>query len=90
MPPLCVQRFGKGIASRAVDMKTLIKARRLTANPQACRLLRIGAGVSLAEMAGAIGCSTAALSRWECGLRRPRGRHAIAWAAQLMELSRVA
>jgi len=63
----------------------LAAARRLAACGEAHRI-REAAGLSLAEVAGAVGISIAALSRWETGHRRPSGAPAVAWARLLAKL----
>ncbi len=43
------------------------------------RDVRVSAGLSLADVAGAIGVSTATVHRWETGKYRPAGAAALAW-----------
>jgi len=43
------------------------------------RDVRVKAGLSLADVAGAIGVSTATVYRWETGKYRPAGAAALAW-----------
>lgn len=49
--------------------------------------IREKAGLSQSEIARAIGVSQAALSRWESGARRPRGKPAVALALLLRKLA---
>jgi transcriptional regulator with XRE-family HTH domain len=44
------------------------------------------ASLSQADVAREVGVSTAAVSRWEAGLRRPNGRHAVRYANLLRAL----
>ncbi len=43
------------------------------------RDVRIAVGLSLADVAGAIGVSAATVYRWETGKYRPAGTAALAW-----------
>lgn len=65
----------------------LVAARRAAQSGQA-RRIRIAAGLSLADLAAALGVSRAALSRWECGHRVPRGAAAQRYAGLLEALAR--
>lgn len=61
--------------------------RRRLPDPEMRRLLRLKAGLSQAEIAAAIGVERPTVSRWESGVRSPRGRHAEAYAALLRGLA---
>lgn len=52
------------------------------------RAIRERAELSIEAIAGAVGSSKAALSRWERGERTPRGQQAVRWASLLMDLER--
>jgi DNA-binding transcriptional regulator YiaG len=54
-------------------LSTAVAARRALPEPQVCKLLRTTAGVSLAEVAKAVGVSKQAVWTWEEGTRRPTG-----------------
>lgn len=70
------------------DLLLLATARRHAATGHGYAI-RIRAGVSLREMADAIGLSHAALWRWERGERVPRrGPAASTWARLIAELER--
>ena len=60
-------------------------AYRLTEREQG-RLLRERSGVSLRQMAEAIGTNPGELSRWERGIARPRTRSALRWIAAVETL----
>jgi transcriptional regulator with XRE-family HTH domain len=67
-----------------MDMDTtallrLTSARRLARTGRG-RELRLGAGLSLGEVAGAVGVGESTVYRWERAERMPRGEPAIAWA----------
>jgi DNA-binding transcriptional regulator YiaG len=64
----------------------LTEARRLLQTGEA-RRIREAAGLSLQEVGEVVGTSSAALSRWETGQRRPTGRAALRYARLLARLS---
>lgn len=68
----------------------LARQAREWARTGAARLMRVGAGVGIEDMAVAIGCSASALNRWERGTTLPRARHAAAWARILGEVGQAA
>lgn len=63
----------------------LVVMREMAATGRA-RALRIQARLSLGEVAEDIGTSVSTLSRWETGLRPPRGDAALRWLALLRQL----
>ena len=67
-------------------VEDLTWVRRL-ASTGGARALRMGAGLSLREVADELGVSAAAVSRWERGLRRPGGRLALKWGRLLRSLT---
>lgn len=69
------------------DLLLVVRARRLASTGDAKRL-REAAGLSLREVAEAVGVSHTALWRWEAGQRAPRGAAASAWALFLGELEK--
>jgi DNA-binding transcriptional regulator YiaG len=75
------------LLSGSVDLEELrrvVMARQLTHG--AGRRLREGLGVSLDELAAAMGVNGSQLSRWERGLASPRPKGALRWLAALDEL----
>jgi len=58
-------------------------ARRDLPPPQVRRALRIAAGLSLAEVASAVGVSRQAVAHWEGGSRRPAAKHLTAYCQAL-------
>jgi DNA-binding transcriptional regulator YiaG len=62
-----------------------LKARKELPAPEVQRALRRGAGASLADVAEVVGSTRQAVSLWEWGKRRPRGRQLEAY----MEVLRV-
>jgi DNA-binding transcriptional regulator YiaG len=64
----------------------LVQVRALTKSGRA-REIRVAAGLSLADVAGAIGVSPACVQRWERDLRRPYGDPALRFGALLAALS---
>lgn len=71
-----------------VDPVDLARVRRLVRSG-AARAIRASAGVSLAELAGAVGPSVQPTTvwRWERGERMPRGELAVAYLAVLDRLA---
>lgn len=65
---------------------TLANARRLM--PDRARAVRLAAGISVRQLAQAIGVQPSTLSRWERGLRRPRPEQAKRWCALIERLAR--
>ena len=61
--------------------------RRRLPDPEMRRLLRLKAGLTQAEIAAAIGVERPTVSRWEAGIRSPRGAHAEAYAELLRGLA---
>lgn len=68
------------------ELLQVARARRLATNGEA-RRLRVSAGLSIDEVAGAVGASKSAIWRWESGKRAPRGAAAAAWGALLEQLA---
>lgn len=69
------------------DLVDLAYARRVAADGTA-RSIRKRAGLSEAEEGAAVGVAGPTISRWERGVRRPRGVAAIRWARLLRRLDR--
>lgn len=67
------------------DIQRLAAARRHAAAGTG-REIRVAAGISLAEVAGAIGVDESTVWRWEKRRSRPRGEQAIRWANLLERL----
>lgn len=69
------------------DLLRLTDARRHAADGSG-RAIRLAAGVSMREVAEAIGATESRLSRWETGKVRPKGEVGARWAALLADLAR--
>jgi len=67
------------------EVVRLVQARRLSSTGEA-RAIRAAAGLSLREVAGAVGVSVTCLWRWENGQRAPQGAAAVAYAELLEDL----
>jgi hypothetical protein len=77
-----------------LDMQTIdalvrkVRAGRRLPAPEACRTIRVQAGLSERDIAEAIGVSRPTISRWETGARRPQpGGHLEAYAGLLDRLA---
>jgi transcriptional regulator with XRE-family HTH domain len=66
----------------------LARERKRLPSPPARRLLRERAGLSMDLVAGEVGVTRAALSRWEAGLREPRPANLSKYLAILDRLAR--
>jgi transcriptional regulator with XRE-family HTH domain len=69
------------------ELLLLSRARRYAESGEG-RDLRIAAGLSLREVADAVGVASHTLWKWERGERAPRAAGATVWAAFLNDLSR--
>jgi DNA-binding transcriptional regulator YiaG len=67
------------------QLETLVWLRRAIASGEA-RRLRIRSGVSQGAIAKTVGVTAASVSRWERGLRRPRGEVAELYVRALIVL----
>jgi transcriptional regulator with XRE-family HTH domain len=75
----------------AVDthrLEALIEARRQLPPPSVRRALRLEAGLALADVAEAVGCTRQAVANWESGTSQPRGRNVTSYVAVLSMLRR--
>lgn len=68
------------------ELSLLIEVRDAAQSGRA-RRLRLAAGLAQADIAGAIGVTPAAVTRWEAGDRRPHGAPAVAYAQLLRHLA---
>jgi transcriptional regulator with XRE-family HTH domain len=68
------------------DLISLARARHL-ASTGLGRRIRLAAGLSVSELAGAVEVPSATLWRWESGQSRPRADAARRWQAVLGELA---
>jgi len=78
-------------ATTALDVDDLItraKARRSLPEPAIRKLIRERAGLSQSEIAAALGVQPSAVSRWEAGLRCPRGKAGIEYMELISRLGR--
>jgi transcriptional regulator with XRE-family HTH domain len=76
------------MASTAIEEAlSAARLRRQLPPPQLRRLLRERCGLSQQALAAAVGVSAAAVSRWEAGLRTPRGDDLRRYAAALARLA---
>ena len=65
-----------------------IRAHKALPPPAMRRALRVASGLTQADIAAPVQVHRAAISRYESGVRTPRGRHLIAYVAVLEELRR--
>lgn len=64
-----------------------LQSRRRLPSPAMRRALRQSSGLSAAELAELMGVTRQAVSKWERGVRTPRGPHLEAYIAVLDELA---
>jgi transcriptional regulator with XRE-family HTH domain len=69
-----------------VELRLILEGRETARSGRGARLRRV-AGITQAELGGALGVTSTTISRWERGERQPRGRHAVAYLRALRELS---
>jgi DNA-binding XRE family transcriptional regulator len=60
-----------------------VRARTQLPTPEARRAIRVSAGVSLADIARAVGVTRQTAMLWERGARRPSGERLLAYVAVL-------
>lgn len=65
----------------------LVDAHKKARNGTA-KKIRQDAGLTMGQVAAVVGVGESTVSRWEGGSRKPRGEHALKWAALLNELER--
>ncbi len=70
------------------ELDRLALVRRWAENGQA-RRIRLGAGLSVAEIASAVRVDRTTLNEWECGRRTPRARAALRYLDVLQHLQAV-
>lgn len=73
------------ISPASEQLLDLVSARALAKSGEA-RHIRTAAGLSLADVGGAISVSAATIQRWENGLRKPYGEAALRYGALLAAL----
>lgn len=69
------------------EIMLLVEAHKKARSGDAKKIRR-RAGLTMAHVAAVVGVSESTVSRWEGGSRKPRGEHALRWAALLNELER--
>lgn len=69
-----------------IDIATEVRARRRLPTPSMRRAIRESAGVSQLRVASSLGVTRMTVSRWESGIREPRGEHLVSYVALLDEL----
>ena len=70
-------------------IQTLAETHRSLPAPRVRRGLRLAAGLALEDLAEVVGVGKATVSRWERGLREPRGEPRVRYAAALRQLREV-
>ena len=68
-----------------MEVSDFVRSRQLP-QPELRRALRNEAGLTLAEVGDRCGVTRSAVSRWERGLRNPRGTNRVEYAKFLGEL----
>lgn len=67
------------------EIMLLVEAHKKARSGDA-KKIRQQAGLTMAQVAAVVGVGESTVSRWEGGSRKPRGEHALKWAALLNEL----
>ncbi len=73
---------------RSTDLERIRWVRSLVEEDGAARAVREAAGLSLEEVAAAVGVTGSAIGRWERGERIPRGPKALVYARLMERLNR--
>jgi transcriptional regulator with XRE-family HTH domain len=68
------------------NLELLIEVRQAIASGRAARIREL-AGLSQQEIAGLVGVTPAAVSRWEAGDRRPTGERALSYGRVLRRIA---
>lgn len=69
-----------------MDYMDVIRLAEVRLRAREARAIRLAAGLTVGDMARALGVTPGAVSRWERGLARPRGDAALRWHAVLSAL----
>jgi DNA-binding transcriptional regulator YiaG len=69
-----------------VTVQSKLRAQKALPNLAMRRAIRVGAGLSQADVAECLGVHRESVSRWESGHRTPRGRVLVDYVALLDEL----
>ena len=69
-----------------VDLIEELRLERSLPSPRAARLIREMVGVSQARMARELGVHRTSVTKWELGVRRPRGAQALRYQELLEAL----
>lgn len=72
----------------SADLERIRWVRSFVEQDGAARAVREGAGLSLEEVAAAVGVTGSAVGRWERGERIPRGPKALVYARLMERLHR--
>lgn len=70
------------------DLIREVRARRGLPHPPLARAIREAAGISQGRLAQELGVDRVTVTRWESGVRRPRGSTATRYAEILAQLKR--
>jgi transcriptional regulator with XRE-family HTH domain len=76
-----------GATTTSEQVLDLARVRRLASSGEA-RRVRLAAGLSLYDLAGAVGVAAATVHRWERGESRPSGEAALRYGALLGAVAR--
>lgn len=71
------------VQARLAGPLELADARRRLPPPPLRRVIRLRAGLTQKDLAGAIGTTRATIARWELGTRTPRGKLLLAYVTVL-------
>jgi transcriptional regulator with XRE-family HTH domain len=76
------------MATALQNLRAKARVHRELPSPKVCRMIREQAGLSQNDIADALGVSRVAVTRWENGARRPRGRLLRRYARLLEEIAK--
>lgn len=81
----CHVTLGHNCVMQMSEIMLLVEAHKRARSGEA-KKIRQQAGLTMAQVAVVVGVDVSSVSKWESGSRKPRGEHAVKWAALLNEL----
>lgn len=74
------------LSEELAGLQDLLRLQQSLPSPAMCRALRVSAGLSTTAVATPVGVTRQTVSKWERGVRKPRGEHLRKYVAVLSTL----